>query len=159
MHVVRKPKLTEVRDMKALIDLEVQRGSVLNRELPELYENARDFYVYADERGLGGCCAMHIDQIDLAEIRTLLVRDDLRGQGIGSQLMRACVHEAQTLDIARIYTLTRVPRFFAANGFAEIHKDELPTKVYKDCLRCPRYHDCDEIAMICDLDTKHTVTR
>jgi len=123
----------------------------LPRELPELYENVRDFYVYADAEGLGGCVALHIDMIDLAEVRSLVVRADLRGRGIGTKLLDAVLNEARSLAIARVYAFTRMPGFFAANGFTEVDKGELPYKVFKDCLRCRLFPGCDEIAMAKEL--------
>lgn len=148
MRAVRKPKLTEVVALKELLDSEAGQGAVLSRELPELYENVRDFYVYADELGLGGCVALHIDMVDLAEVRSLVVRPDLQGQGIGRQLLNAVIAEAAGLEIARLYALTRVPGFFERNGFHAVDKQELPYKVYKDCMRCPLFPGCDETAMV-----------
>ncbi len=149
--MVRKPKLTEVVAIKALIDAAVAQGSVLPRELPELYENVRDFYVYIDEQGLGGCVALHIDMVDLAEVRSLVVAADRRGRGIGEQLVKAVLGEAQGLNIARVYALTRVPQFFLKINFREVDKLELPYKVFKDCMRCRLFPGCDEVAMVCDL--------
>jgi len=149
--MVRKPKLTEVVAIKALLDEAVAQGSVLPRELPELYENVRDFYVYTDENGLGGCVALHIDMVDLAEVRSLVVARPLRGRGIGEQLVEAVLREAQNLNIARVYALTRVPGFFQRVHFHEVDKLELPYKVFKDCTRCRLFPGCDEIAMVRDL--------
>ncbi len=149
--MVRKPKLTEVVAIKALLDEAVSQGSVLPRDLPELYENVRDFYVYIDENGLGGCAALHIDMVDLAEVRSLVVHESLRGRGIGDQLVEAVLGEAQRLNIARVYALTRVPGFFLKNQFREVDKLELPYKVFKDCIRCRLFPGCDEVAMVRDL--------
>lgn len=137
--------------MKALLDGAVSQGSVLPRDLPELYENVRDFYVYAGEDGLGGCVALHIDMIDLAEVRSLVVAPHLRGRGIGEQLVEAVLQEARHLNIARVYALTRVPEFFLKIDFHEVDKLELPYKVFKDCMRCRLFPGCDEIAMVRDL--------
>jgi amino-acid N-acetyltransferase len=150
-NIVRKPKLTEVVAMKELLDTAAAEGNVLPRELPELYENVRDFYVYVDDKGIGGVVALHIDMVDLAEVRSLVVREDLRGQGIGEQLLDAVLNEARRLDIARVYAFTRVPVFFEKNQFRQIEKDQLPYKVFKDCRRCQLYPDCDEVAVIRDL--------
>jgi amino-acid N-acetyltransferase len=151
MKRVRKPLVEEVPGIKDLIDIEVERRSVLPRTLDELYEAVRDFFVYVDEKGVGGCCALHIDTPDLAEIRSLVVRDDLRGQRVGERLVIACYEEAQNLGLARLYALTRSPVFFEKLLFRQVDKDELPQKVYKDCLRCHLYPQCDEIAMVRDL--------
>ena len=147
MKVIRKPKLSEVESIKRLLDSAAESGSVLRRPLMELYENVRDFYVYTDEQGLGGCCALHIDTPELAEIRSLVVRSDLRTSGIGSLLLEACLNEARNLDILQIYCLTRAADFFSKNGFVETDKRDLPHKVFNDCVKCPLFPDCDEIAM------------
>jgi amino-acid N-acetyltransferase len=151
MGTVRKPKLTEVVAMKQLLDAAVVKGNVLPRDLSELYENVRDFYVYVDDEGVGGCAALHIDMAGLAEVRSLVVRESLRGQGIGALLIAALLEEARRLEIARVYALTRVAPFFARNGFHEVDKLELPYQVFKDCMRCRLFPGCDEVAMVRDL--------
>ncbi len=153
MNMVRKPKLTEVVSMKQLLDEAAAEEQVLARQLPELYENVRDFYVYVDKKGLGGLVALHIDMVDLAEVRSLVVRKDLRGHGVGRRLVETVVAEAELLDIARVYALTRLPEFFEKNGFRVVDRNELPYKVFKDCIRCRLYPGCDEIAVIRDLAT------
>jgi amino-acid N-acetyltransferase len=151
MGEVRQPKLTEVVAIKELLDGAFEEGAVLPRALPELYENVRDFLVYVDEKGIGGCAALHIDMIDLAEVRSLVVRRDLRGQGVGEKLVLALLDEALSLDIARVYALTRVPGFFLRSGFHVVEKTELPYKVFKDCIRCRLFPGCDETAVVFDL--------
>jgi len=157
MYRIRKPKLSEVVQLKALIDNAVGKGLVLPRTLEELYENVRDFYVYADEKGLGGCVSLHIDMEDLAEVRTLIVRDDIQRRGIGKMLLDAVLSEARELGIPRVYVLTRCPEFFKKQGFVETSIEQLPYKIRKDCIRCPRYGEaCDEIPMILDLNLNST---
>jgi len=145
---VRKPKLAEVTVIKELLDEAAAGGFVLPRDLMELYTNVRDFLVYADEDGLGGCAALHVDMVDLAEVRSLVVRKDLRGRGIGVRLLDGLLQEAIGLDIARVYALTRVPGFFERSGFQMVEKEELPYKVFKDCMRCRLFPGCDEVAVM-----------
>ena len=154
MKTIRKPRLTEIAAIKRLLDGAAEEGAVLRRPLMELYENVRDFYTYVDEQGVGGCCALHIDMVDLAEIRSLVVRPDLRGSGVGKMLLTACMEEARSLNIARVYCLTRNPDFFGAHGFSQVEKQDLPHKVFNDCVRCSLFPDCDEIAMTCMLSSE-----
>lgn len=157
MKIVRKPGLNEICDIKKLLDsAAAQGGSVLRRPLMELYEGVRDFYIYVDESGLGGCCALHVDTAEFAEVRSLVVRQDLRGQGIGARLLQACLDEGRSLNIKRVYALTRTTSYFGKFGFVEIDKKELPHKVFDDCQKCPLYPDCDEVAVIRDLCGKET---
>jgi amino-acid N-acetyltransferase len=89
---------------------------------------------------------------DLAEVRSLVVREDLRGMGIGAQLVEACIEEARTLGLSRVYALTRVRNFFERLGFQEVDRRTLPTKVFNDCVRCHLFPGCDEIAMVRDVN-------
>lgn len=154
MYKIRKPKLSEVVQLKALIDNAVNKELVLPRTLEELYENVRDFYIYADENGLGGCVSLHIDMEDLAEVRTLIVREDLQRKGIGKMLLNAVLNEARELGIRKVYVLTRCPEFFGKQGFIKTSLEQLPYKIRKDCARCPKYGEtCDEIPMILHLNS------
>lgn len=148
MGMIRKPKLTEIVAMKQLLDHAAVEGQVLSRRLAEMFENARDFHVFVDDEGVGGLVALHIDLIDLAEIRSLVVRPNLRGEGIGRQLVKAAMREARDLEMSCVYTFTRIPKFFQTLGFNEIDRDELPYKVFKDCQQCPLFPGCDETALI-----------
>lgn len=145
---IRKPRVSDVAGIKELIDGAVKQGALLPRTTVELYENVRDFHVYVEEGDVCGCCALHIDTGDLAEIRSLVVRESHQRCGIGIALLDACIEEARSLDVGRIYALTRVPEFFAKQGFYEIDKHALPNKVFRDCVRCPMFPDCDETAMM-----------
>ncbi|MBI5091580.1 MAG: N-acetyltransferase [Candidatus Hydrogenedentes bacterium] len=147
-----KPTVQQVSGIKSLIDAGVKQGAMLPRALMELYEGIRDFHVYVDEQGVGGCCALHVDMRELAEVRSLVVREDLRGSGIGAHLVEACLVEARALGISRVYALTRVNGFFQRLGFHEVDRRSLPTKVFNDCVRCHLFPECDEIAMVRDVN-------
>ena len=148
----RKSLVTDVPHIKNLIDSAVGRGALLPRPLAEIYETVRDFHVVENGDGLGGCCALHVDLADLAEIRSLVVREELRGKHLGAVLVNACLEEARRLGISRVYALTRVAGFFTKCGFHEIDKHDLPSKVFRDCVRCPSFPDCDEVAMMHYMD-------
>jgi len=125
---------------------------MLSRSLSELYESLRDFYVYADDGTLLGTAALHIVWDDLAEVRSVAVAEEAGRKGIGSQLVLACISEARQIGLKRIFCLTYKPDFFAKLGFRLVDKSELPQKVWGDCIKCVKFPDCDENAMILDLD-------
>ena len=96
-------------------------------------------------------CAAAVIWEDLAEIRSLFVREELRGKGYGRVLVEGCLEDARALGIRRLFTLTYKTEFFSKMGFVEVGKDVLPQKIWADCIHCPKFPDCDEIAMQRDI--------
>jgi amino-acid N-acetyltransferase len=91
---------------------------------------------------------------DLAEVRSLAVRDDRMGRGVGTELVEACISEAIVLGITRVFALTYKPVFFEKLGFQRVDKSELPHKIWSDCLKCSKFPDCDEVALVADFSGK-----
>ncbi|MDD4731037.1 MAG: N-acetyltransferase [Desulfovibrio sp.] len=149
--VVRKARISDVRAMHAmLLDNPEEEGLVLPRSFNKLYTLLRDFFVvvHKESQELAGCCALSICWEELAEVRSLVIRRKFRGRGLGRELVEACLSEAVTLGLYKVFVLTNTPDFFAHLGFREVPKDVLPQKVWSDCLNCPKFPDCDEIAMM-----------
>jgi len=121
---------------------------MLPRSLNEIYETLRDHVVCEADGEIIGVCALHILWEDLAEIRSLAVKADAQRQGTGKKLVRHCISEARRLGIERIFVLTYSPDFFRSLGFTDIDKSELPQKIWGDCLRCHKFPECDEFALI-----------
>lgn len=149
--MIRKARITDVKDIQKLLMTFANRGDMLSRSLSELYESLRDFYVVEEEGVLLGAAALHIVWEDLAEVRSVAVTEAAGRKGIGSRLVQACISEAQEIGLKRIFCLTYKPDFFAKHGFRLVDKAELPHKVWGDCIKCPKFPDCDENAMILDL--------
>ena len=151
--MLRKAKVSDAKIIHQMINFSSGKGEMLPRSLMDLYASLRDFYVYIDDEGsLAGFCAMHIFWENLAEVRSLYVRDHNRRMGIGRKLVEACISEAITLDLLRIFTLTYQTDFFQSLGFVVTDRSELPEKIWSDCFKCSKYPDfCDEIAMIIEL--------
>jgi amino-acid N-acetyltransferase len=134
--------------MQAVINSHAELGKMLFKSLADLYENLRDFAVYEENGTVLGCVGLAIIWADLAEVRSLAVDESARGRGIGSQLVRWCLDEAQRLQIRKLMSLTYEQRFFEKLGFEVVQKESLPLKVWSDCVRCPKNENCDEIAMV-----------
>lgn len=149
---IRKAQISDVKPIQRLLAHYANRGDMLSRSLSELYESIRDFYVAVDEEGLRGCSALHIVWEDLAEIRSVAVAEDAGRKGVGSRVVQACIDEAKSLGLKRLFCLTYKPDFFARFGFVIVDKSQLPHKVWGDCIKCPKFPDCDEIAMVLDLE-------
>jgi amino-acid N-acetyltransferase len=151
MFMIRKAKISDVKEIQKLLACYANKGEMLSRSLSELYDSLRDFYVYDEEGKLFGASALHIVWEDLAEVRSVAVAQEAARRGVGSQVVGACLDEARELGLKRIFCLTYKPDFFAKFGFKIVDKSELPHKVWGDCIKCVKFPDCDEIAMILDL--------
>lgn len=149
--MLRKAQIHDIKDIQKLLVIYANRGEMLSRSLSELYESLRDFYVYEEDGTLLGTTALHIVWEDLAEVRSVAVAENKTRTGIGSKLVQACIDEARQLGLKRIFCLTYRPDFFSSLGFRLIDKSELPHKVWGDCIKCVKFPDCDENAMILDL--------
>ncbi|MDR0339018.1 MAG: N-acetyltransferase [Desulfovibrio sp.] len=151
-HTLKAALVKDMTDVHALLLGDSDKGRLLPRSLSDLYSHTRDFYVLRDESGvLAGCCALSLVWDNLAEIRSLFVREDLRGNGFGRNLVEACVQGARALGIRTLFTLTCESAFFGRLGFHEVSKDVLPQKIWADCIHCPKFPDCDEVAMQRDI--------
>jgi amino-acid N-acetyltransferase len=148
--MLRKARISDVEGIHRLVNSCAERGEMLPRSLAELYDNMRDYYVYEmEETGeVGGACALHICWEDLAEIRSLCVVEPLRRRGVGGDLVRACMEEAQELGLGKLFVLTYRSELFGRFGFEEVEKAELPQKIWTDCVKCPKFPRCDEVAMV-----------
>ena len=146
--MIRKARIEDVRAIRDLIASHAELGRMLFRSLAQLYESLRDFSVHEQDGAILGCCAMQIIWADLAEIRSLAVREDSQGRGIGGELVKAAVAEAGGLGITRVFTLTLEEDFFGRLGFTRVPMESLPEKVWSDCVNCPKRDNCDEIAMV-----------
>ena len=152
--MLRKARIGDVKTIHRMINLSAGKGEMLPRSLMDIYNSLRDFIVYCDEDGsqVIGICAMNIIWENLAEIRSLYVDENYRGQGIGRKLVEFCISEAITLELFRIFSLTYKREFFVQLGFKEVDRSTLPEKIWADCFRCSKYPDyCDEVAMIIEL--------
>ena len=148
---IRKAKITDAKAIHRLVNEFAKKGEMIPRSLNDLYENIRDIFVYEQKGEIKGVCALHILWEDLAEVRSLSVRLDAQGIGIGKKLVTVCIKEAKTLGIKRIFALTYHPEFFGKIGFSVIDKSKLPQKIWGECLRCPKFPECDESAVIMNL--------
>ena len=145
---VSKARIVDVPAMHRLINDFANQGDMLPRALSQIYENLRDYFVIRDGARVIGCAALHISWADLAEIRSLAVEQSRQGERLGATLVKACVDDAQSIGLPKVFCLTRRPDFFEKQGFSLVNKSELPHKVWAECYYCPLFPDCDEVALI-----------
>ena len=149
--MIRKARMSDVKGIHGLIAEYARKGDMLPRSLADIYENLRDYFVYLGDDGeLVGSAAIHIMWEDLAEVRSLAVREGKMRRGVGTQLVESCISEAIMLGIDRVFALTYKPEFFEKLGFHTVDKSELPQKIWSDCLKCSKFPDCDEVALVAD---------
>ena len=142
--------MADVKAVQRLIADYARKGDMLPRSLSDIYENLRDYFVFEDGGEVIGSAAIHIMWEDLAEVRSLAVQEGRMRRGVGTRLVEACVSEAIVLGISRVFALTYKPEFFEKLGFQRVDKAELPHKIWTDCLKCAKFPDCDEVALVAD---------
>jgi amino-acid N-acetyltransferase len=145
---VRKASMQDIPALLELINGYAGKGVMLPRTEFELSENMRDFSVAYDGGKLAGCGALHFYSPAIGEVRSLAVAESHKTHGIGRLIVEALVYEAKMYGLDAVFAFTYVPGFFARVGFNEVERGELPLKAWKDCLRCPKFHSCDEIAVL-----------
>jgi amino-acid N-acetyltransferase len=145
---VEKARVSDANSMHRMISYFADKGEMLPRALSDIYEGIRDYFVVKEGDQVVACVALHVTWVDLAEIRSLAVAEQEQNQRIGSLLIQACLKEAKELGIPKVFCLVRKPAFFEKHDFQLIDKTELPQKVWAECYRCPKFPDCDEVALI-----------
>jgi amino-acid N-acetyltransferase len=141
--------MEDVKGIQQLINTYAAKKRLLPRPLQGLYENVRNFFVCKNAQGrVIGCCSLQVVWENLAEIRSLAVDSRYKNRGIGRRLVELCIDEATSLLIQKVFSLTYEEEFFTKLGFKRTDKQELPHKIWSDCINCPQFPHCDEIAML-----------
>ncbi len=149
--MIRHACIPDARAIHKLLLEYAQDGQLLGRSLADIYDSIRDFYVYEEDGEVLGIGALAICWEDLAEVRSLAVTSGQQGKGIGRKIVEMCLQEATQLGLKRVFALTYQPEFFRSLGFFDIEKAELPQKIWKDCINCVKFPDCDELALAINL--------
>lgn len=149
--MVRDARIADAKLIHQLLLQFARQGEMLPSSLAEIYEFIRDFYVCEVDGKVVGAVRLHVSWADLAEVRSLAVAEGQAGLGIGRKLVQCCLDEARDLGVAKVFALTYKPGFFAKLGFVEIDKSELPQKIWRDCINCAKFPECDEVAVSIDL--------
>ena len=145
---VRKAAMSDIPAILELINGYAAKGIMLPRTEFEMSEAIRDFTVVLGERELLGCGALHFYSPTIGEIRSLAVHESAKTHGVGRKLVAALVQEAQQYELDAVFAFTYVVEFFNKVGFQVVERGALPLKAWKDCLRCPKFQACDEIAVL-----------
>ena len=153
--LVRKAVMHDIPPILDLINGYAAKGLMLPRTEFEVSEAIRDFTAVSLDDELLGCGALHFYSPTLGEIRSLAVHERAKTQGVGRKLVEALVDEAQEYELEAVFAFTYVVEFFRKVGFHEVERGALPLKAWKDCVRCPKFQACDEIAVLRFLRLEH----
>lgn len=146
---IRPARVSDVPAICELIRTFADRRLMIRRSLGELYESIREFIVATDDDGkVVGCAALHVFWEDLAELKCLAVSERVQGFGVGRRLVETCWQSARELELKTVFTLTYVASFFEKCDYRQIDKSELPHKIWNECVRCPLFPNCTEVALI-----------
>ena len=149
---VRKAYMTDVDAIRRLVMTHAERQRMLPRSLRQIYDNLRNFYVGVNGQGeVVGCGALQVSWKDLAEVKAIAIRSDVQGKGLGRSLVETCLAEAAELKVPRVFVLSFVPEFFEKLGFHRIDKNDLPHKVWTECVDCPLFPECGETALAIEI--------
>ena len=151
MLTVEAARPADAELIHALVTYWADKGDMLHRPLSEVFDAIRDFKVARLDGQFIGCGSLHIMGADLAEVRSLAVRDDVQLRGVGAAIVDACIDDARSYGIDRVFALTYRPGFFEKQGFRVANVMEFPQKVWNECVRCPFFANCKEVAVLKDL--------
>ncbi|MBI5493313.1 MAG: N-acetyltransferase [Deltaproteobacteria bacterium] len=149
--MVRKAVLNDAASIYEIVESFSKKGLMLHRPLNDIHDSIRDFFVCEADGGIIGAAALHISSEDMGEIRSLAVREGHTRKGFGTKLVTACLDEARGLGLKKVFALTYKPGFFQKLNFRIVNKEVLPHKIWGDCIRCIKFPNCDENAVLIEL--------
>lgn len=149
--MIRFANINDAQKIQLIVNQYAKKGEMLLISLNEIYEKIYEFLLWEDNDGIKGVCALHPTWNDTAEIRSLAVDKDFKRQGIGTALLQASLERAKKIGFQKVFALTYRKDFFESCGFVETDIDSLPKKIWTDCLKCPKYPECDEVAVIINI--------
>lgn len=151
MVLVEAARISDASAIHDLVTHWADKGDMLHRPLAEVYEAIRDFKVARIDGQVVACGSLHIMGADLAEIRSLAVDERQQGKHLGAAIVAGCIEDARELGLERVFALTYRPGFFEKQGFRIANVMEFPQKVWNECVRCPFFTNCKEVAVVMDL--------
>ncbi len=148
---MRKATLKDAKQIHKLVNNFARKEVMLPRSLNVIYENIRDFWVVEKDGEILACCAIHPIWEDMAEIKSLAVKEEFQGKNYGKELVELCQKEAVELHVKKLFALTFIPDFFEKLGYIRGKKESMPHKIWSECIHCPHFPDCDEVLVVKEL--------
>lgn len=149
MIIYRAAKFSDVENIHKILNDYADEGLMLSRSRNAIYENLRDYIIAVDGAGrFLGCGALHFVWDKIAEIRSLAIVQEAKKTGIGRELVAHLEQEGIKRGVTMFFSLTYQPGFFSKCDYIETDKTLLPQKVWKECVHCPLYPNCNEIGFV-----------
>lgn len=149
---IRAARSADVIGISKLVNLHAELGDVLPRTQTQIEATLSDWIVGSLNNEIVACVSLLSYNKNLAEVRSLIVSDQMQGMGWGATLLEAIISEAKHRKIPRIFALTRAESFFERAGFSPSDRNHFPEKIWRDCDQCPVKDNCDEVAMELQLE-------
>jgi len=151
--IFSKPNVSDIQNMQKLVIPDVENGNILDRSYHEMATTIRSYTVVKRDEEIIGFIALHIHTIELAEIRSLVVKEEFRQRGVAKELIQKTIEEGKSLHLKRLLVLTYKKELFKFFNFVEIPKESIPeTKIWADCIKCKHFPICDEISLLLDIN-------
>lgn len=151
--MLRKARMQDVEGILDVMLPYVEKDIILRKTREEVIARIRDYVIWEEDGVICGCAAFYPGWDGLGEIRSTAVAAELHGRGIGRKLVEACLADARSLGVRKVFVLTYETAFFARLGFVEVDKHSLPQKIFTDCIKCRHFPDCNETAMVQEIGT------
>jgi len=156
---IRPARKSDIPQIASLINSFAAKNLMLPRTEEQIEQVLEDFVVAVEGEKIVGCASLVELDAGLVEIRSLAVSEEAQGKGLGSRLVDLLVERAREKDYDRVCALTLREKFFNRLGFKTVDRWELSPKVWQECIYCPKFHHCDEIAVVMDLKEQNEVMR
>lgn len=150
--ICRNATVEDVEPLYQMIEEYAQQGIMLPRSRQALTRQIDQFVIAEIGGTFVGCGSLFRLGNDLVEVRSIGLREEGKGKGVGTMILEKLVEEARRQRIPKIMALTYATDFFLKNGFTVVEKEIFPEKVWTDCVNCKKQHACDEIAVLKRLD-------
>ena len=150
--VVRAANENDIKGIQRLLNHYASMGELLPRTKSDILANLKHFHVIEDQGDIIACGSLEHFTDELAEVRSLMVNKQIKGQGLGRKVVDRLIQIAKERRVKRLMALTYVPEFFHKLGFKTVNKEIFPEKVWGICVNCYKFNNCDEIAVLLKLE-------
>lgn len=141
-------KIKHAEGIERLLTNYSQQELLLPRSLSEIVNQIPLFLIIETDDRVIGCVSLEIFTKELGEVRSLAVDPKFKNQQLGKILLSSVEHFARDLGLQKMMALTYVEGFFHKYSYKTVEMTNLPEKVFRVCVKCPKFHNCDEIPVL-----------